>query len=173
MFHHISIAAKEPLRVARVLAELTGGQFFEFPVSPGAYMVTFDDGQGSGIEVLPQDTVWMAGEVEAEARPATLPRFSATHAALSVAVSRDMIEAIGQREGWLVRWCDRGPFRVIELWLENSFMLELLTSDMTADYIHFMKPEVYSHFLAAVAAANAPDAPLEKWAAAPQPMICH
>lgn len=172
MFHHISIAAKNPQKVAQVLAEITGGQFFEFPVSPGAYMVTFDDGQGSGIEVLPQGTVWMAGAVEAEARPAELPRFSATHAALSVSISRDVIEEIGRREGWLVRLCDRGPFRVIELWIENHFMLELLTSDMTADYIHFMKPEVYSNFLADMAAASARDAALEKWVSTPQPLVC-
>jgi hypothetical protein len=33
MFHHISIAANEPFRVAKVLAELTGGQFYEFPIT--------------------------------------------------------------------------------------------------------------------------------------------
>ena len=172
MFHHISIGAENPQNVAQVLAELTGGRFFEFPVSPGAYMVTFDDGQGSGIEVLPQNTVWMAGEVEAEARPADLQRFSATHAALSVHTSFETIEAIGQREGWLVRLCDRGPFRVVELWIENHFMLELLTSAMTADYIHFMKPEVYANFLAEVTAAQDPEAALEKWVSAPQPLVC-
>jgi len=168
MFHHISIGAENPFRVAKVMAELTGGKFFEFPIAPGAYMVTFEDRYGSGIEILPQDTVWAAGEVEAEAIPGQPPAgLSAVHAALSVAVSRETIEAIGHREGWRVRWCDRGPFRLIELWIENRFMLELLTSDMTADYIHFMQPEVYANFLAAVA-AGAPQASPEKWAAEPQ-----
>lgn len=170
MFHHISIGAENPFRVAKVMAELTGGQFFEFPVAPGAYMVTFNDQYGSGIEILPQNTVWVAGEVEAEAKPGSpLPDQGAVHAALSVAVSQETIEAVGNREGWLVRWCDRGPFRVIELWIENRFMLELLSADMAADYIHFMKPDVYATFLAEVAAASNPEPSQEKWAATPEP----
>jgi len=171
MFHHISIGAENPFRVAKVIAELTGGKFFEFPVAPGAYMVTFQDQYGSGIEVMPQDTIWFPGEVEAEAKPGEpLPRLGSVHAALSVSVSRETIEAIGNREGWLVRWCDRGPFQVIELWIENHFMLELLTADMTANYIHFMQPEVYSAFLAEVAAASNPKPSQEKWVATPEPV---
>jgi hypothetical protein len=78
--------------------------------------------------VLPQNTAWLPGEEEAEPRPVeALPRFYPIHAALSVPVSRETIEAVGTREGWLVRQCDRGPFQVIEVWVENSFMLELLT----------------------------------------------
>lgn len=172
MFHHISIGVENPFRVAKVMAELTGGKFFEFPVAPGAYMVTFQDQYGSGIEVMPQNTVWLPGEVEAEAKPGEpLSRLGSVHAALSVSVSRETIEAVGNREGWLVRWCDRGPFQVIEFWIENRFMLELLTSDMTADYIHFMQPEVYANFLAEVAATPNPNDALEKWAAAPQPVV--
>jgi hypothetical protein len=165
MFHHISIAANEPFRVAKVLAELTGGQFYEFPITPGAYMVIVKDDYSSGIEVLPQNTAWLPGEEEAEPRPVeALPRFYPIHAALSVPVSRETIEAVGTREGWLVRQCDgplgrsldhRGPFQVIEVWVENSFMLELLTQDMTAAYLNFMQPESYSAFLAEVAATAA------------------
>jgi len=99
MLHHISIATDNPFRVSKVLCELTGGQFFEFPISPGAYMVIFGDDYGSGIEVLPKDTIWFAGEVEAQTKPADLlMRLSSTHAALSVSVSRETIEAIGLRD---------------------------------------------------------------------------
>ena len=136
---------------------------------PGSYRVTFRDEDGSGIEVLPKDTVWTPGVAEAETQTRELSRFSATHAALSVAMSREAIEVIGAREGWLVRWlvrwCNglrgrsldhRGPFQVMEFWIENNFMLELITHDLIADYINFMKPDVYASFLAA--AANAADA---------------
>lgn len=156
MFHHISIAATEPFRVAKVLAELTDGRFYEFPITPGAYMVIINDDYGSGIEVLPQNTAWIPGEVEAEPRSVeNLPRFYPIHAALSVPVSRDPIEAAGMREGWLVRCCDRGLFQVIELWIENSFMLELLPADMTEAYLNFMQPAAYSAFLAEIATTAA------------------
>ena len=77
----------------------------------------------------------MPGAVEAETQASELSRFSATRAALSVAMSQEAIKAIGAREGWLVRWCDRGPFQVMELWIESNFLLELLTHDTIADCI--------------------------------------
>ncbi|MGJ3246753.1 MAG: hypothetical protein ACFE0I_11825 [Elainellaceae cyanobacterium] len=49
-------------------------------------------------------------------------------------------------------------------------MLELLTADMTSDYIHFMQPDVYSAFLSEVAAASNPEPSQEKWVAIPQPV---
>ncbi|MFB6277493.1 MAG: hypothetical protein ABEI32_15255 [Halothece sp.] len=163
MLHHISIDAQDPFRVSKVLCELTGGQFFEFPISPGAYMVIFGDEYGSGIEVLPKDTIWFAGETESQTKPAESPMsLSSTHLALSASVSRETIEAIGLREGWLVRFCDRGLFQVIELWLENSFMLELLTAEMMANYLNFMKPEVYTDFLAEIAKTETVSPTLEK-----------
>ncbi|NJM99400.1 MAG: hypothetical protein HC800_21700 [Phormidesmis sp. RL_2_1] len=36
---------------------------------------------------------------------------------------------------------------MIEFWIENSFMLELLTQEMTADYLAFMDPTAYCNFL--------------------------
>ncbi len=152
MLHHISIAVENPFRVAKVLGELTGGQFFEFPVTPGAYMVILNDAYGSALEILPKASVWMTGEAGAEIHTAELiPRFGAVHAALSVPVSRTTIETIAAREGWHVQWGDRGPFQVIELWIENCFMLELLTSEMTKAYLEFMKPSNYAAFLGEIA----------------------
>lgn len=156
MLHHISFSVENPFRVAKALTELVVGQFFEFPVHPGAYMVVMDDSYGSGLEILPAKTVWSPGDVEAEVRPITTDSLhSPTHVALSVTASYETIEAIGDREGWLVRQCDRGPFSVIELWLENRFMVELLTPEMMANYLNFMKPEAYAAFLSQVTATVA------------------
>ena len=148
MIHHISFPASDPYRVARVLAELTNGQYFEFPVTPGAYMVNFDDDHGSALEIIPADRVWLPGADEVDvgsAEPAM--NCSGFHVAISVPVSRERIEDVGAREGWLVRFCDRGPFQLIELWVENRFMIELLTSSMTPAYLTFMKPETYGDWL--------------------------
>ena len=45
------------------------------------------------------------------------------------------IHTIGEREGWRAVRLSRGPHDVIELWLENRVMLELMTPEMTADYL--------------------------------------
>ncbi|MFN7928420.1 MAG: hypothetical protein U0Y68_10820 [Blastocatellia bacterium] len=42
---------------------------------------------------------------------------------------------IGEREGWLTRICDRGPFDLIECWIENRQLLEFATPEMTAKYV--------------------------------------
>lgn len=85
-------------------------------------------------------------EAEIKAEEAT-PKFACVHAALSVPASRETIEAIGLREGWLVRYCDRGPFQLMELWVENKLMVELVTQEMTANYLSFMQPAAYATFL--------------------------
>jgi hypothetical protein len=148
MIHHISFPASDPYRVARVLAELTNGHCFEFPVTPGAYMVNFGDDHGSALEIIPADRVWLPGTDEVDvgsADPAV--RCSGFHVAISVPVSRERIEEVGTREGWLVRACDRGPFQLVELWVENRFMIEMLTRPMIPAYLAFMKPEAYGSWL--------------------------
>jgi hypothetical protein len=148
MLHHMSFPAADPYRVGRVLAELTDGHCFEFPVTPGAYMVNFGDDHGSGLEIIPADRVWLPGADEVDVGSSAPPlACSGFHVAISVPVSRERIEEVGAREGWLVRVCDRGPFQLIELWVENRFMIELLTSTMTPAYLSFMKPEAYGSWL--------------------------
>ncbi|HEY9880736.1 MAG TPA: hypothetical protein V6D29_19920 [Leptolyngbyaceae cyanobacterium] len=147
MLHHVSIAVENPARVANVLAQLMGAQAFEFPIHPNAYIVVQGDQYGTAIEVLPANTAWVAGEVEAEIVPApSASSFTPTHVAISVPSSLSTIKTIGTREGWLVRQCDRGPFEVIELWLENRVMVELLPQDLATKYLSFMTPVNFAAF---------------------------
>ncbi|WP_271252237.1 hypothetical protein [Pseudanabaena sp. Chao 1811] len=148
MIHHLSIAVANPFRVAKILAELMNGQFFEFPIHQGAYIAIADDTYGTAIEILPQKAVWVAGMTEVEVKETEqAPALHSVHAAISVPISRERIEEIGIREGWLVRFCDRGPFQLIEFWLENSLLIELITDDMAANYLQFMRSSTYAAFL--------------------------
>jgi hypothetical protein len=140
MIHHLSIPAREPERVARVLAELVGGYAGPFigPL-PGAWVVYEEDEFGSGIEG--ETTALTPGEDGAVGtqRPEP-PQASAFHALLSVRADRAQIERIGAREGWHTRHFWRGPpgnplFELYELWVENRVMLELVTRDMLPAYV--------------------------------------
>jgi hypothetical protein len=57
-----------------------------------------------------------------------------------VPASRDAIEAIGAREGWLTRFCDPAPlggpslFHLIAFWVENRVMVELVPQDKIGEY---------------------------------------
>ena len=43
--------------------------------------------------------------------------------------------AIAAREGWRALVLPRGGFDVIEFWIDNTVMIELLTPAMAADYL--------------------------------------
>jgi hypothetical protein len=44
---------------------------------------------------------------------------------------------IASREGWVARVCDRKFFKLIELWLENQFLLEIMTEEEAKRYGQF------------------------------------
>lgn len=46
--------------------------------------------------------------------------------------------AIGAREGWFTRQCNRGPFELVELWIENFLLLELAPPAMRDQYVNLM-----------------------------------
>jgi hypothetical protein len=143
MIHHVSIPARDPERVARVLAELLGGYAGPFigPI-PGAWVVYQEDGFGSGIEVYEERTILVPGDAQTMSvtRQGEPPQAVAFHALISVKADRGTIERVGAREGWRTQHFWRGPngvrlFELYEFWVENRVMLELATEDMLAGYI--------------------------------------
>lgn len=151
MIHHISIAAKDPRRVAEVLAELWQTRALPFPPVPGSYIVIADDGRGTAIEVSPKGTELLPGEGDEQARATVngqASAYTATHAALSVPLSRERIRQIAEREGWRTGAFVRGGvFEVIEFWVEGTLLLELLAPDMAQRYLDFMKTSKYAEML--------------------------
>lgn len=154
MIHHFSFAAREPQRAAAVIAELWGGEAFPFPpVARGSWVAIAGDDRSTTIEVYPAGTelVPAEGDADAEARTQAEPqRYGATHAAVASPLSDAAIHAIAAREGWLAKYRRRGGhFGVIEFWVENAFMLEVLTPEMQREYTAFMTPETWRAVLAA------------------------
>jgi len=161
MIHHISIAAQNPQHVAQVLAEIMQGQMAPFPPNPGSFMALALDEQGTMIEVYPADTELMPGVGSDEVKftqSAIAHRFSATHVALSVPTEQAQIEHIAEREGWRVVRCNRDDlFEVIEFWIENSVMLELLTPQLAPRYVALMHPDNLKKSMAAFLASTSRD----------------
>jgi hypothetical protein len=160
MINHISIAVHNTKRVAEVLAELWNGYVFPFPPSPDSYFVLADDGRGSAVEVTPINTVLIPGEgfppeenfdattptEEYEAKFVESdfsPRYTATHLAINTLLSAEEVKQIANREGWRTITANRGggAFQLIEVWVENRFMLEVFTPEMTVRYVEVMKPQ--------------------------------
>jgi hypothetical protein len=158
MINHISIAVQDPKRVADVIAELWDGVVYPFPPAPGSFFVIANDGKGSAVEITPAGTVIVPGEGlpdENDLEAATeeyeakfvksdlVPRYVATHLNINTNKSIDEVREIGKREGWRVMVANRGEglFQLVELWIENTFMLEVMTPAQTARYIEITSPE--------------------------------
>jgi hypothetical protein len=165
MINHISIAAENPERAANVIAELWNGIVIPFPPAPNSFMVLANDGKGSGVEIIPSGTVLVPGEgfppedgegFDIETRTETyeakfvetdsVPQYVATHLNINTHLSIEEIKQIGRREGWRVLVCNRGEglFQLVELWIEDHFMLEVMTPEQTARYIEITSPEFFA-----------------------------
>jgi len=137
---HVSIPADDPEHVARVVAEIWHASVLPFPPVPGAYMVWLGDERRTVLEVNPRGSehVPAPGEFGIRSNPAASPH-SEAHVAIGMPMSADEALAIGKREGWLAQRSNRGGlFEVVELWVENRFLLELLTDDEQQRYVDNM-----------------------------------
>ena len=165
MIHHLSIAARDPKQAADVLAELMGGKAVPFPPNPGSFFALQLDDHGSGVEVYPAGTELRPGGVTGgnfvrnEAR-----LYGSTHFALSVATDGKTVREIAERAGWHCYDCDRGPFHVIEVWVENETMVEILPPGYAREYLDFTRP---GRVTTALAKAPTPEARHRARAATP------
>jgi hypothetical protein len=146
MLLHVSIPADQPERVAKALAEVVGGTMLPFPPVTGAFMVWFGPGQRSIVEINPRGHEHVPAADQFGIRTNASPSpYSEGHVALAAPVSADAIIAIGVREGWLTRRSDRGGlFSVVELWLENKFLLEVVAAEEAQRYSDNLTIERFS-----------------------------
>jgi hypothetical protein len=156
MIHHLSIAARDPKQAAEVLAELMDGTAVPFPPNPGSFFALQLDEHGSGVEVYPAGTeLQPGGEVGGKFVRKDPRGYGSTHFALSVATDADRVRAIAQRAGWQCVDCNRGPFHVIEVWVENETMVEILPPEYARQYLAFTRPDNVREAMSAGRAASA------------------
>lgn len=114
------------------------------------------DARNSAIEVYRRGTLMIHGGEEA--RDVQLGhggpvREQANHAAIATPLDVDAVLALAQRAGYPARVCDRGPFRLIEIWVDGCQMIEVLPPEMQSEYLRSMTLEGWEGFLAAATAA--------------------
>ena len=160
MIAHFSLPAREPRQVAEVFAALLDGVTMPFPVVPGAWVAIARDGSGCGVEVLPEASAFNAGTGEADANdPAQGPMVkpwevqirqdgyaqatSGFHVAITTSKTAEEIVELVRPLGWRAVPCDRGGvFNLVELWVENRYLIEVLPPTGVERYLAFYNPEV-------------------------------
>lgn len=138
MIHHMSFGARDPGRVAEVLAEILGATATRAPSPPfpyGSHLVCFGDAAGTFLEVLPATTAFdPEAKLGIRQRPAPSERGTA-HVLVSSPLAEVEIERIAAREGWLMQAVETGLFRIVKVWVENSFLVELFAKGEAQRYI--------------------------------------
>jgi hypothetical protein len=159
MIAHVSIPAAVPQKTAQLLGQLIGGKVFSFPVVPGAFIVVANDRSGTAIEVYPQGMVHHPGSGEAPLSPgpATMqtqawedqiymdpikPDLSSHHMAIVTRLSEQQVMELGKQHGLRTVPCDRaGVFKLVELWIDQNYLIEVLIETEAQRYRDFMNPE--------------------------------
>lgn len=145
MLFHASIPADDPERVAQVIAGLWGGEALPFPPFAGAYVAMAGDERRTVIDVYPRgrEHVPAPGEYAVRTNPAPSPH-SEVHLAIGTVLSADQVIAIANRESWFAQRSPRGGlFDVIELWIENKFLLEVLTQTEQQRYVENLSADKF------------------------------
>ena len=62
----------------------------------------------------------------------------AFHTALSVKLEDDEVMAIAKEAGWKTAVRPNGPFSVVEVWIENRLLLEVLSPTQAKNYLRAM-----------------------------------
>ena len=158
MIAHVSVPARNPRATATLLAALIDGETFDFPVVPGASIAVARDGSGLAVEVYPDTMAHHpgTGSVDPAAKPQgpqAMPwedqifpdgsqlRASAFHFALKSPLTDGEIIARAHTAGFRALKCERGGvFGVVEVWLDNAILVEVLSAEEFARYRGFMNP---------------------------------
>ncbi len=151
----------DPERVARVIAELWKGEAFPFfPHRNESWVAFAADDRRTSVECYPYDAKLSPAD---ETSPtgftitrggADKPRPSTTHAAVATDLSQEEVIAIGEREGWVTRYAQRGLFGVVEMWLENNILLEVLPPELQAQYVETQTLDNWRRVIASMKAGG-------------------
>jgi hypothetical protein len=139
VLHHISFnARREPRQVAQRLAQILGAHAIRAPHPPfpeGSWFVVYGDPQGTLIEVLPWGKVLhpeAAGGMrdDVEMRP-----YHGTHVLLGTSRSVDEVLSMARAHGWRAGLASAGLFSFIKVWVDDTFLVEVLTPEQAGDYV--------------------------------------
>lgn len=159
MIAHLSVPSETPRETALFFAAVIDGLAFDFPVVPGASIAVARDGSGTAVEVYPPSMKHHPGSGEVDPSmipdgPQAMPwedqifaepgeaRPSSFHLAIATQLTEAQIQSLAQALGWRTLACERaGVFGVVEVWVDNRYLVEVLVPRQAARYRAFMNIE--------------------------------
>jgi hypothetical protein len=159
MIAHVSVPSTDPKATSLLLASIMDGEAFPFPVVPGAWIAVARDGSGLAVEVYPDGMAHHPGKGEVDPAmkpegPQTMPwedqifpdglqiRPATFHFAITTALTDKQVLQLARNAGLRAIYCDRGGvFGVVEVWLDNTILIEVLSHREVERYKRFMNTE--------------------------------
>ena len=153
---HASIPADDPKRAAEVLADIMGGEALPFPLAGADSWMAWSGDGSVELELSRRGLAVTCGKEQAEWKPdGVARRLSEVHLALCVDRPAAEVQAIAKKAGWPARHCDRGGgfFSLTEVWVEGTFMIEVLDPAQTRRYREVMTRDGWKRLLTQMQAA--------------------
>jgi len=139
MLHHVSFNAREPKRVAQALAQLITARTIGAPCPPfpkDSWFVCLGDEFGTLIEVMPWGETRDASTPTGVGHDPQMRQSSGSHILIATPRSSEEVLEIGAQLGWRAELASAGLFRFVKVWVENSFLVELLPPEFRDEYVN-------------------------------------
>lgn len=136
MLHHVSFSVRQPALAASRASELLGAVPIKAPSPPfpdGSWFVVQGDDAGSLIELTPWESVHDPQARGIASDPQMRP-CSASHLLASTPLSTEKVLELAQRSELRAATVDAGLFRFVKVWIEDSFLLEVLPPEHAQAY---------------------------------------
>ncbi len=149
---HISIPADDPAHTALVLADIMNGEAVRFPPGGSNGWKVFSGDGAIDLEIIQRGEaiVWQEGVDEGAFQQLPVPqRSSECHLALCVDRPEVEVIEIARNAGWPARHCERGGglFGLAEVWIDGTFMVEVLDPVESARYRQSVTAEKLKAYL--------------------------
>jgi hypothetical protein len=138
VLHHVSFNAREPRRVAERLAQILGAHPIRAPQPPfpdGAWFVVYGDPQGTLIEILPWGKVLDPDAPGGMRDDPDMRSRHGTHVLLGSSRSVDEVLSMAKALGWRASLTSAGLFSFVKVWVDDTFLVEVLTRQQAHDYV--------------------------------------
>jgi hypothetical protein len=138
VLHHVSFNAREPRQVAQRLAQILGAHAIRAPHPPfpeGSWFVVYGNAQGTLIEVLPWGKIQHPQSHGGLRDDPEMRPHSGTHVLLGTSRSADEVLSMAHAHGWRAGVASAGLFSFIKVWVDDTFLVEVLTPEQTRDYV--------------------------------------
>lgn len=133
-----SIPARHPAAVAGFIAELWGTEALPLPPVPGRFVALAADGTGAGLEVHPVGVGQVRTWHDTVTGPVPGSVATATRLAIGTALDEAEVHLAAGMRGWqsrpALRRAEGRSWPVIEVWVEERLLVEVLTPEMQAEF---------------------------------------